>query len=68
MLAGEVYFYDKNEEVIGKMDLFDYEEMGEEKFVEFIKEIDCFKVTLNGYYNNHQKNPTIEIIYEKQKQ
>ena len=68
MLAGEVYFYDKNEEVIEKMDLFDYEEMSEEKFVKFLKEIDCFKATLHGYYSNHQQNRTIEVIYEKQKE
>ncbi len=67
MLAGEVYFYDKNEEVIEKMDLFDYEEMSEKEFLQFLKEIDCFKATLHGYYNNHQQNPTIEVIYEKQK-
>lgn len=68
MLAGEVYFYNKNEEVIEKMDLFDYEEMNEEKFLQFLNKIDCFKAILHGYYNNHQQNPTIEVIYKKQKE
>jgi hypothetical protein len=67
MLAGELYFYNKNEEVIKKMDLLDYEEMSKEKFIEFLNEIDCFKATLHGYYHNHQQNPTIKVIYEKQK-
>lgn len=65
MLAGELYFYNQNGEVIEKMDLFDYEKMSEKEFLQFLKKIDCFKATLHGFYNNYQKNPTIKVIYER---
>ncbi len=68
MLTGELYFYNQNGEVIEKMDLFDYEDMSEKEFLQFLKKIDCFKATLHGFYNNHQQNPTIEVIYEKSKE
>lgn len=67
MLAGELYFYNENEEIIEKMDLLDYDEMTKDKFLHFLAKIDCSKATLHGFYTNHQKEPSIEVIYEKQK-
>ncbi len=67
MLAGELYFYNKDEEVIDKMDMYDYDDMSKEQFSQYLEERDCFKVTLHGYYTNHQVNPTVQVIYEKNK-
>lgn len=67
MLAGELYFYNQNEEIIEKMNLLDYDEMTKEKFLLFLEKINCSKATLHGFYTNHQKEPSIEVIYEKQK-
>jgi hypothetical protein len=67
MLAGELYFYNTNEEVIEEMDVVDYEKMRKVEFLELIEKLDCFKVTLHSIYHNHQLKPHIQVIYEQGK-
>ena len=67
MLAGEVFFYSENEELIEKMDIYDYDEMSKTEVTEFIEKINCFKVTIHGVYHNFQTTPHIKVIYEKPK-
>ena len=66
MLAGELYFYNQNEEIIEKMNLLNYDEMTKDKFLQFLEMINCSKATLHGFYTNHKKEASIEVIYEKQ--
>lgn len=65
MLAGTVYFYDKNEMLIEKMDLYEYEEMNKEDFLKYIDSINATKVTLGAIYHGSQIEEHIEEIYNK---
>ena len=67
MLAGELYFYNEDAEIIEKMDMYDYDDMSKDQFTQYLAERDCFKVTLHGYYTNHQVNPKVEVICIKRR-
>lgn len=67
MLAGDVFFYSENEEIIETMDVEDYDRMSKTEVTEFLERINCFKAEIHGFYHNHQPNPHIKIIYEKPK-
>ena len=67
MLAGELYFYDTNEEVIEEMDVIDYEKMSKVEFLELVEKLGCFKVTIHMYNFGGQIKPTIQTIYEQGK-
>lgn len=66
MLAGTVYFYDKNEKLIEKMDLYEYEEMNKEDFLKYIDRINATKVTLGAICHGSQIEEYVEEIYNKQ--
>ncbi len=64
MLAGTVYFY-KNNKVVKKMDMYDYEDLSKDEFMKSIEEIQADKVILNAFSNNHQTNASKEILYKR---
>ena len=66
MLAGTVYFYDAYEKLIDKMDLYDYEDMSQKEFLEYVQKIGAYRVTIGSVSNNHQQVQHIEEVYKKQ--
>ncbi len=64
MLAGTVYFY-KNNEVVQKMDMEDYDDLSKDEFIAEVKKLKADKVMLRAYSNNHQRKPYKEILYEE---
>lgn len=66
MLAGTVYFYDKNEVLIKEIDIEEYEDLTEDEFMRLIDEVKAHKVLLGAYYHNHQASKTT-LLYVKDK-
>lgn len=66
MLAGTVYYYDKDDKLIEKMDLYDYEDMSQKEFLEYVQKIGAYRVTIGSVSNNHQQVQHIEEVYKKQ--
>lgn len=65
MLAGTVYYYNNENILIEKMDLYDYEDMSQESFLKYIEKINALKVTIGSLSHNHQTKESINVIYLK---
>ena len=66
MLAGTVYFYNENLEIIKEIDLEDYEDLNEEEFNKLIQQLNVTKVTLKAFSHNHH-NGKETVLYSKNK-
>ncbi len=66
MLAGTVYFYNKENEEIKQMDIEAYEDLSKEEFYAMIEALHATKVTLGAFYHNHHSGETT-TLYEKEK-
>lgn len=64
MLAGTVYFYNKENEEIKQIDIDEYEDLSKEEFHSMIEALDAVKVTLEAFYHNHHSGKTT-ILYAK---
>ncbi len=67
MLAGTVYFYDIEDKLIEKMDLYDHENISKEDFLKHVEEIKAVRVTIGSISHNHQSKEYTEEIYNKEK-
>ena len=64
MLAGTVYFYDENNNVIKTMDLEDYEDLTKNEFIKIVQELKSYKVALKAYAHNHHLGKE-KILYKR---
>ena len=64
MLAGTVYFYDDKKELVGEIDVEDYEDLTKDEFMQMIRELGASRVVLKAFYHNHH-NGTESVLYDK---
>lgn len=63
-LAGAIYFYNDNEELIKEIDQSEYDNLTKRKFMRMIKELEACKVILKEYYHNYDFGQET-LLYEK---
>ncbi len=66
MLAGSIYFY-KNDELVKEIDMEDYDDLSEDKFMKLIEKLKADFVILRAYSHNCQPKPYEKILFKEKK-
>ena len=66
MLAATIYFYDISNALIEEMDLYEYDKMSKEAFLQYIEKLHATRVTIGSVSNNYQSTQYVEELYNIQ--